>query len=144
MLKEILAITGKPGLYKIVSNGKNMLVVEELTTGKRLPAHSRDKIVSLGDVAIYTEAEEMPLNEVLEKVRVYADNKPLDVKKLAEEGKLADTMAAVLPEYDRDHVYTSDMKKLFTWYNVLVGAGYDSFIKAEEEEEQTEEEKAAE
>lgn len=149
MLKEILAITGKPGLYKIVSNGKNMLVVEDVTTGKRMPAHARDKIISLGDVAIYTDKGEIALADVLENVRKFADSRQLDVKKLAEEKKLPETMAAVLPDYDRDHVYVSDMKKLFNWYNILIGAGYDTFTSpvAEEAAEyarDTQEEDAAE
>lgn len=127
MLKEILAITGKPGLFKIVSNGKNMLVVEDVTTGRRIPAHGRDKIVSLGDVAMYTDKGEVPLADVLENVYRVADGKELDIKKLVEDDKLKSTFAEVLPDYDRDHVYTSDMKKLFSWYNILVAAGYTTF-----------------
>ena len=64
MLKEILSITGKPGLYKLVSNGKNMLIVESLIDGKRIPAYTKDKAVSLGDIAIFTDTEEMPLRQV--------------------------------------------------------------------------------
>lgn len=134
MLKEILAITGKPGLYKIVSNGKNMLIVEDLATGKRIPAHGREKIVSLGDVAMYTDKGEVPLSDVLENVYRFADGKTLDVKKLVAEDKLKSTFAEVLPDYDRDHVYTSDMKKLFTWYNILVEAGYTTFVEPVAEE----------
>lgn len=127
MLKEILSITGKPGLYKIVSNGKNMLLVEALGTGRRMPAYARDKIVSLGDVAIYTDKGDVPLSDVLEKVRVYAGGNAVDVKKLEAEDSLRSVFAEILPDYDRDHVYVSDMKKLFSWYNILVAAGYTTF-----------------
>lgn len=129
MLKEILSITGKPGLYKIVSSGKNMLVVEALGTGRRMPAYARDKIVSLGDVAIYTDKGDVPLSNVLEKVCVYAGGNAVDVKKMEAEGTLKSTFAEVLPDYDRDHVYASDMKKLFSWYNILVAAGYTTFVE---------------
>ncbi len=134
MLKEILSITGKPGLYKIVSNGKNMLVVEDITGGKRIPAHGREKIVSLGDVAMYTDKGEVPLSDVLEKVYQIAEGKTLDIKKLVAEDKLKSTFAEALPDYDREHVYTSDMKKLFTWYNILVEAGYTTFAEPVAEE----------
>ena len=134
MLREILAITGKPGLYKIVSNGKNMLVVEDLATGKRIPAHGRDKIISLGDVAMYTDRGEVPLSDVFENVYKFADGKPVDVKKMVEDGTLESTFAEVLPDFDRDHVYTSDMKKLFNWYNILVNAGYTTFSEPVAEE----------
>ena len=134
MLKEILAITGKPGLYKIVSNGKNMLVVEDINSGKRMPAHGRDKIISLGDVAMYTERGEVPLSEVLENVYKLEEGKTVDIKKMVADGSLKDTFEKVLPDYDRDHVYTSDMKKLFTWYNLLVEAGYTTFVAPVAEE----------
>ena len=69
MLKRILSISGKPGLYRLVSQGKNMLIVESLTNGKRMPAYARDKVVSLGDISIYTVEDDEPLSEVLEKVK---------------------------------------------------------------------------
>ena len=69
MLKTILAISGKPGLYKLVSQGKNMLVIESLITGKRTPAYNHEKIISLGDIAMFTDSDEVPLNEVFEKTR---------------------------------------------------------------------------
>ena len=80
MLKEILSIAGKPGLYKMISYGKSMLVVENLETKKRIPAYSRDRIVSLGDIAIYTTEEEVPLGKVLEAIRDKYEDKPLDLK----------------------------------------------------------------
>lgn len=134
MLKEILSITGKPGLFRIVSNGKNMLVVEDLISGKRMPAHGREKIISLGDVAMYTDKGEVPLSDVLENVREYASGKEVDIKKMLADGTIRDVFARVLPDYDRDHVYTSDMKKLFSWYNILIAAGYTTFAAPAAEE----------
>ena len=80
MLKRILSISGKPGLYRLVSQGKNMLIVESLTNGKRMPAYARDKVVSLGDISIYTVEDDEPLSEVLEKVKQTNNGQPVDVK----------------------------------------------------------------
>ncbi|MDE5675952.1 MAG: DUF5606 domain-containing protein, partial [Muribaculaceae bacterium] len=88
MLREILAITGKPGLFRIVTQGNRMLVVEELKTKKRFPAHSRDKVVSLGDIAMYTDSGDKPLGEILDLVYSRNEGKTIDVKKLVAEGKL--------------------------------------------------------
>lgn len=127
MLKTILSITGKPGLFKIVTNGKNMLLVEDLISGKRFPAHSRDKIVSLGDISMYTYADDVPLADVLDAACTLYGGKPVDVKALLAAGSLRDEFAKVLPEYDRDRVYDGDIKKFFTWYNLLLQAGFTKF-----------------
>lgn len=134
MLKTILSITGKPGLFKIVTNGKNMLLVEDLISGKRFPAHARDKIVSLGDISMYTDAEEVPLADVLENALKVYDNKPMDLKAAQEAGSLRDEFAKVLPEYDRDRVYDGDIRKFFSWYNLLLEAGFTTFKQKEPEE----------
>ena len=127
MLKTILSITGKPGLFKIVTNGKNMLLVEDLISGKRYPAHGRDKIVSLGDIAMYTDAEEVPLADVLENAGKLYDFKPVDLKGLQAAGTLRDEFAKVLPDFDRDRVYDGDIRKFFSWYNLLLQAGFTTF-----------------
>ena len=135
MLRTILSITGKPGLFKIVSQGKNMLLIEDLTSKKRTPAHSRDKIISLGDIAMYTDDEEVALAEVLESVKTKENGAvaSIDYKK-ASQSELHAYMAEVLPTYDRDRVHTSDIKKLIQWYNILVSNGVTEFVAAEEEE----------
>lgn len=143
MLREILAITGKPGLFKIISQGNRMLVVEELKTGKRFPASSRDKVVSLGDIAMYTTGDDKPLGEILDLVYAHNEGKSIDVKKLIADGKLRDEFEAVLPDFDKDRVYDNDIKKLFTWYNILLENGYTKFTE-EKEEKQSEEEPAKE
>lgn len=138
MLKTILSITGKPGLFKIISQGKGILVVEELGSGKRFPAHSRDKVVSLGDIAMYTESGDTPLGEILDKVYAKHEGKKIDVKALVNSKGLRPAFEAIVEDYDRDRVYESDIKKLFTWYNILVDNGFTKFTP-EETPEQTEE-----
>lgn len=134
MLKNILAITGKPGLYRLVSRGTNMLIVESLLDGKRMPTYARDKIVSLADVSMYTTGEDIALREVLEKLRDHENAAPcsLDAKK-ATNDELREFFAQILPEFDRDRVYPTDIKKLILWYNVLVAAGITDFSEEEQE-----------
>ena len=79
MLKTILSISGKPGLYKLVSHGKNMLIVESLTDNKRVPAYAKDKVISLGDIAIYTDETEVPLHEVLTSVKNKEEGKAASI-----------------------------------------------------------------
>lgn len=134
MLKEILAITGKPGLFKIVSQGKNSLIVEELGTGRRFPAQARDKVVSLGDIAMYTESGDTPLGEILDKTYAVHEGKPIDVKALAaEKGALKEAFKNIVEDFDRVRVHDSDIKKLFTWYNILLANGFTEFAEKREE-----------
>lgn len=135
MLREILAITGKPGLFKIVSHGNKVLVVEDLTTKKRFPAHTRDKVVSLGDIAMYTDSGDKPLGEILDLVYAHNEGKAIDVKGLVKEGKLREEFEAVLPDFDKDRVYDNDIKKLFTWYNLLLSTGMTKFAEEKPEGE---------
>lgn len=134
MLKTILAISGKPGLYKLISQAKNMLIVETVSAEKkRVPVYASDKVISLGDIAMYTDAEEVPLAEVLEAVKKKENGAvvSLDYKKASQQ-ELVDFMAAVLPNFDRDRVHTSDIKKLIQWYNILVNAGETDFVESAE------------
>lgn len=135
MLKEILSISGKPGLFKLVSQGKNMLIVESLTDKKRMPVYARDKAVSLGDIAIFTETEEIPLGEVLEKVKTKENSAKASIDPKSDNEALRKYMEEVLPEYDKDRVHTSDIKKLITWYNSLIENNITDFIEKEEESE---------
>ena len=131
MLKQILSITGRPGLFKIIAQGKGILVVEELGSGKRFPAHSRDKVVSLGDISMYTETGDSPLGEILDKVYARYEGKKIDVKKLVADKGLRDAFVEIVEDYDRDRVYDNDIKKLFTWYNILVDNGFKEFAEKE-------------
>ena len=140
MLRTILSISGKPGLYKLISQGKNMLILETLdATKKRLPVYGHDKVISLGDIAMYTDDEEVALAEVLESVKAKSNGTvtAIDYKK-ASAAELQAFMAEVLPTYDRDRVHNSDIKKLIQWYNILVSNGVTEFV-APEAEEATEE-----
>ncbi len=136
MLKTILSISGKPGLYKLVSQAKNMLIVESLQTGKRQPAYAHEKIISLGDIAIFTEEEEVPLGEVLNAIKEKENGEKvsLDIKKSDNE-KLRDFLAEVLPNFDRERVYPTDIKKLISWYNLLIESGNSDFVEEKEESE---------
>ena len=135
MLRTILSISGKPGLYKLISRGKNMLIVEALdATKKRQPEHGTDKVISLGDIAMYTDDEEVPLRQVFANVKAKEEGKPatIDPKK-ASANELHEYMAAVLPNYDRDRVYNNDIKKLISWYNILVNNNMADFEDSTEE-----------
>lgn len=134
MLKTVLSISGRPGLYKLVSQGKNMLIVEAIGNGKRLPAYAHDKIISLGDIAIYTLEEDIPLAEVFESIKEKNDGKTVDVKAMKNDKEIREYFATVLPDFDDERVYTNDIKKVFSWYNILVEAGMTDFKPAETEE----------
>lgn len=140
MLKNVLSISGRPGLFRLVNRGKNMLIVESLTTGKRTPAYAHDKVISLDDVSIYTNEDDTPLAGVLEAVKVKNGGNPVDVKALGNDDKVREYFGEILPEFDRERVYTTDIKKLFSWYNLLLEAGITDFVEKEEEAETTSEE----
>ena len=139
MLRKILSIAGKPGLYKLISQGKNMLIVESLLDGRRMPSHNQDKVVSLGEIAIYTEEDEKPLREVLALIKEHENGACIsfDIKN-CDEASLRNYMESVLPIYDKDRVRVSDMRKLFTWYNLLISTGNDDFSAPEEEKTEQE------
>lgn len=141
MLREIISITGKPGLFKMIGHGNRKIIVEDITTGKRFPALERDKIISLADIAMYTQGDDKPLNEIMDAVYAENDGKEIDIKELVDNGKLREKFKAVLPDFDEDRVHDSDIKKLFTWYNILVKSGMTKFTKDEEEEKEKEEDK---
>lgn len=137
MLKTILAISGKPGLYRLVSQAKNLLVAETLNTDKkRIPIYPSDKVISLGDISMYTDAEEVPLAQVLTSVYKKEEGKKakIDYKKASGE-ELFVFMAEVLPNFDRDRVYVADVKKLIQWYNILIEAGFTAFETETEAQE---------
>lgn len=144
MLRKILAITGKPGLFKILSQGKGMLIVEELGSGKRLPVHARDKVVSLGDIAMYTESGDTALGEILDKTYAHFDGKKADIKAIIAGDGLRKEFEAIVEDFDRDRVHDNDIKKLFQWYNILVENGFTKFAEEQAEAAAEEEEKQAE
>ena len=135
MLETILAISGKPGLYRLINRGNRSLIVETLDAQKkRMPAFGADKIISLADIAMYTDEEEGPLRQVLKNIYDMEGGKPTAINyRKASNEELADFMAKALPNYDRDHVYPSDMKKLVQWYNILIENGITDFEEPQAE-----------
>ena len=135
MQQVILAIAGKPGLYKLVSQGKNNLIVEALdATHRRMPAFATDRITSLNDIAMFTETDDIPLMDVLDNMKNLEEGKKCSInEKKASAKELQDYFTKVLPEWDRDRVQNSHIKKLITWYNILIENGITDFKDAEPE-----------
>ena len=129
MLQTILSIAGKPGLYKLVSRGKSNLIVESLDeTHKRQPAFATDRVTSLADIAMFTDSEDVPLGEILIKLRDKENGKVASLNwRKASAKELQAYFGEVLPNFDRDRVHNSDIKKLLQWYEVLVKAGETNF-----------------
>lgn len=129
-LNEIIAVAGKPGLYKVVANGRNSVIVESLTDGKKIPAYASSKISALEDISIFTTGEDVPLGSVLKSIyEKEKGGKAIDHNKSPEE--LQSYLESVLPTFDKERVYNSDIKKLFQWYNILQETGN---LKLKEEE----------
>lgn len=112
-----------------------MLIVESLATGKRNPAYAHDKVISLGDITMYTNNGDQPLGEVLESVKKVNDGKPVDIKAIGDDQAIRSYFETILPDFDQDKVYTTDIKKLLTWYNQLLAAGITEFIEKDEPEQ---------
>lgn len=137
MLKGILAISGQPGLFKVISEAKNSIIVESLLTGKRMPAYSSSKISSLEDIAVYTQTEEISLKKVFKSIQELTEaGKTFDLKASGEVMK--SYFEEILPEYDRDRVYTSDMKKIISWFLLLQEKQMLDFTEEEENPEEKE------
>lgn len=129
MQQTILAIAGKPGLYKLISRGKNNLIVETLDAShRRMPAFATDRITSLADIAMFTETDDVPLMDVLDSLKTLEEGRKssIDFKK-ADGDELREYFAKVLPTFDRERVHTSDIKKLLQWYDILVENGITDF-----------------
>lgn len=131
MLKGILAISGQPGLFKMVTEAKNSIIVESLLTGKRIPAYSTSKISALSDISVFTETAEIQLKDLFK--RIQENGKVISAK--ASNAEIKAFFEEVLPEYDKDRVYVSDMKKIFQWYQLL----NEKDLLVETEEEKNEE-----
>ena len=142
MLTNILAIAGKPGLFKLISGSKRMIIVESLLDGKRGPAYANEQVNALSDIAIYTEDAEISLREVFAAIQAKEGKEPIaiDVKK-ASADELRNYFASVLPTFDRERVHNSDIKKVIQWYNLLLKNDLTDFSdpQASEGEEKVEE-----
>lgn len=137
MFERVLTISGKPGLYRLVSSGRNMFIVEMVDSSKkRLPVHNTDKVVMLDDIAIYTDTEEVPLREVFAKIHEKENGVlSLDLK-MATPEEMVEYFEGIMPDYDRERVYLTHIKKMFAWYNILVSNGIVDFTAEEESAEE--------
>jgi hypothetical protein len=144
MLKEILTVSGKPGLYRMVSQGKNMMILESLTDKRRIPAYNRDKVISLGDISMYSVETETPLYQVLNGVKAKEEGNPvsIDLHK-ATPDDLRAYMVEILPDFDRSRVYPTDIKRMLNWYNTLLSVGITDFDPKKEENKEEEKEDPA-
>ena len=136
MFERILTVSGKPGLYQLLSQGRNMFIVESVdATKKRMPVYNSDKVVMLDDIAIYTDTEEVPLREVFAKI-YEKENAVLsfDTKSATPE-ELVEYFESVMPDYDRERVYLTHIKKVYAWYNILAANGVVDFAAPAQEGE---------
>ncbi|MFI3268512.1 MAG: DUF5606 domain-containing protein [Rikenellaceae bacterium] len=140
-LSEILSISGYPGLFKFVAQSKNGIIVESLLDKKRMLVQGSSKVSTLGDIAIFTVEEDIALGQVFDNIFKGCEGKE-SISHKSDEATLRSEFAKFLPEYDEDRVRVSDIKKVFSWYNILIGAGFTEFV--EEEEAETEEVEATE
>lgn len=136
-LSKILSIAGKPGLYLMVGEAKNNLIVESLIDGKKIPSFAHDRVSTLKEISIYTENEDVPLDEVLKSINNYTEGKPIENPKKSSSDVIKSTFAEILPDYDRETVYVSDIKKIFSWYNLLLEKDMLDFTEEVEETDDT-------
>ena len=133
-LREILAISGQPGLYKYVAQSARGIIVESLADGRRFNAPASSRVSSLTEISVYIEGDDIPLAEVFTRIYDHTGGKQAVSPKETPE-KLKAAFAEALPEYDRERVHVSDIKKCFAWYNTLVAAGFTEFKLPEEPQE---------
>ncbi len=119
-LKEIIAVSGYSGLFKLIAKGKTNIIVESLVDGKRMPVFANDKANALADIAVFTTNEDMPLAEVFKKIFIFQDKKEITIDFKKNQKEMVELFEQILPEYDKERVYPSDIKKIFSWYNLLL------------------------
>jgi len=140
MLKEMLSISGKPGLFKLISKGKNIFIAESLLDHSRIPVYSRDKVVSLGDITMYADDGDVRLAQILQSIKQKENGEAISFSPSITSEELRTYFSQVLPNFDRDKVYPSDIKKVMSWYNLLVKSGFADFEDAEDEDVKDEKE----
>jgi len=130
-LDKVMSISGKPGLYELKAQTRGGFVAESMLDGKKITVNLRHNVSLLSEIAIYTYTEEIPLREVFQKIKE-KENGGEAINHKESKAKLEDYFREVLPEYDEDRVYASDIKKIVQWYNLLIEKGYDDFSAPEE------------
>ncbi|MBR8703933.1 hypothetical protein IX332_001582 [Porphyromonas levii] len=134
-LTDVISISGKPGLFKLINRTRAPFTAEDLESGRKQPLFARDNIVSLADISIYTEEGDKPLAEVFEEIKAkYPEIVADEAAIIADKTKLRGWMAEVLPIYDKERVHDSDIKKLVKWYNILRKAGMEAFVVQEDDQ----------
>lgn len=131
-LEKILAISGKPGLYELTAQSRGGFIVKSIPDGKKMSVNIRHNVSLLSEIAIYTYTEEVPLAEIFEKIKE-KENGGEAIGHKASKTELENYFSEVLPQYDKDRVYSSDMKKIIQWYNLLVKNGITNFKETQEE-----------
>jgi hypothetical protein len=133
-LEKILSVAGKPGIYQLITGGKSTIIVESLVDGKRMPVHPTQKVSSLSDISMFTYEEDVPLRDIFLKAKeVFNGGAAPDHK--SDSKVLRDTMLKILPDYDSERVYDSDIRKLLQWYNILQAKDMLEFAEQTEESE---------
>ncbi|WP_339666542.1 DUF5606 domain-containing protein [Maribacter arcticus] len=139
-LEKILSVAGKPGLYKLITQTRTGFVAESLLDGKRITVSLRSSVSVLSEIAIYTLEEEVPLREVFQKIQTKENGAKTSISHKDEKIKLEEYFFEVLPNYDEDRVYVSDIKKVIQWYNILTDSDIADFSSEKEETSDTSEE----
>lgn len=134
-ISNIISMSGMPGLYKVIAQSKNGVIVESLIDKKRFPAFASNRISTLEDISIYTTGDDMPLKEVYKKIYEKENGGPCIDPKASDEKALRAYLESAIPEYDKERVHISDLRKLFSWYNILQKAGLLSAAEPEEKED---------
>lgn len=133
-LDKILSISGKPGLYKLLTQTRTGFVAESLLDGKKITVGMRSNVSVLSEIAIYTLDEELPLNKVFQKIKDKENGNKTSIGHKEEKIKLEEYFFEILPNYDEDRVYASDIRKIIQWYNLLTEHGINDFSKTDEED----------
>ncbi len=138
-LEKILAISGKPGLYELTAQSRGGFIVKSIPEGKKMAVNIRHNVSLLSEIAIYTYTEEVPLADIFEKIKEKEDGGEA-ISPKSSKAEMEKYFTEILPDYDVDRVYTSDMKKIFQWYNLLIKNGFTEFADSEEGKDKSEEE----
>jgi hypothetical protein len=137
-LDKVLSISGRPGLFKLVTQTRNGFIAESLIDKKKLSVNMQHNVSILSEIAIYTLSEELPLKDVFNKMKVKENGKKTSISHKESKDKLEEYFFEVLPDYDEDRVYASDIKKIIQWYNLLEKHNmldFEETVKTSDEEE---------
>lgn len=138
MLKDILSISGHSGLFKLVAQSSKSIIVESLETHQKMPVYFTSKVSALEDIAIYTDDEEIPLAQIFEKIYKMENKGQTSVSSKSSNDDIKDYFGDILPEYDKERVYVSDMKKVLNWYNILLSQNMLNFDEEKKEAKKAE------